>query len=62
MRQRSKSLLTLVLATVVVCWCTAVGAAPDAKVAWAGETFLDVTYKQVDERQIKDQGKVRLIL
>jgi acetyl esterase/lipase len=27
--------------------------ASDTKVAWTGETFLDVTYKQVDGRQLK---------
>lgn len=55
-------LLAFVMAMAAVCSCTAVEAASDAKAAWTGETCLDVTYKQVDERQIKDQGKVRLIL
>lgn len=43
----------VVLATAAVCLCTAAEAASDAERAWTGETFLDVTYKQVIERQIK---------
>ncbi|MCM2373943.1 alpha/beta hydrolase [Aporhodopirellula aestuarii] len=45
--------LTKVMAIAAICLCTAVAAADDAKVAWTGTTFLDVTYKQVDGRQIK---------
>ena len=51
MRQRVGKLL--ILAMAAVCLCTVAGAASDAKVAWTGETFLDVTYKQVDGRPIK---------
>jgi len=44
-------ILMLVLITGSVCCVAEV--TPAAKVAWTGETFLDVTYKQVNGRQIK---------
>ena len=45
--------LNLVLATAAVCSCMADEAASDGEIAWLGETFLDVTYKEVAGRQIK---------
>ena len=45
--------LTQVMAIVVVCSTTANAAANDVKVSWPGETFLNVTYKQIGQRQIK---------
>ncbi|WP_160167091.1 alpha/beta hydrolase [Rhodopirellula baltica] len=45
--------LTQVMAIAAVCLASANAAADDAKVAWTGKTFLDVTYKQVGQRQIK---------
>ena len=45
--------LTKVMAIVAMCSCTAAVAATDAKVEWAGKSFLDVTYKQVDGRPVK---------
>ena len=45
--------LTQVMAIAAVCLATATAAADDVKVAWTGKTFLDVTYKQVGQQQIK---------
>lgn len=44
---------TLILVLILTFLCRVATAAGDAKIAWEGKSFLDVAYKQVDERQIK---------
>ncbi|MGJ8674006.1 prolyl oligopeptidase family serine peptidase [Rubritalea sp.] len=48
-----KKLLIPTVAVMAACFCTLVNAATDSKVTWTGERFLDVTYKEVNGRQIK---------
>jgi acetyl esterase/lipase len=48
-----KGLFFVLLGMLLTRGATGAEAASDAKVAWTGETLLDVTYKQVDGRQIK---------
>ena len=48
-----KHLVILMLVLVAGSVCFFAEAAPAAKVAWTGQTILDVTYKQVNGRQIK---------
>ena len=48
-----KHLVILILVLVAGSVCCIAEAAPAAKVAWTGQTFLDVTYKQADGWQIK---------
>ena len=43
----------VVLVIAAVCFCMADGAESDGGISWSGETFPDVTYKQVDGRKIK---------